>query len=82
MHQLSAMFCTAVVAAPLTAHVKTLLEIAGETVDTAKKRPLVSGLRRPRRLPEDGALLISLEFLYLNTLIILWTLYLTLIRLI
>jgi len=32
MHQLSAMFCTAVAA--VIAHVKTLPEIAGETVET------------------------------------------------
>jgi hypothetical protein len=32
MHQLSAMFCT--VAAAVVAHVKTLPEIAGETVET------------------------------------------------
>jgi hypothetical protein len=47
------MFCTAVAA--VVAHVKTLPEIAGETVDTAKKRPLVSGLRRLRPPPEDGS---------------------------
>jgi hypothetical protein len=35
IHQLSAMFCTAVAA--VIAHVRTLPEIAGETVDTAKK---------------------------------------------
>ena len=35
IHQLSAMFCTA--AAAVIAHVRTLPEIAGETVDTAKK---------------------------------------------
>jgi hypothetical protein len=34
MHKLSAMFYTAVVA--VIAHVRTLPEIAGETVDTAK----------------------------------------------
>jgi hypothetical protein len=68
MYKLSAMFCTAVAA--VIAHVKTLPGIAGETVDTAKKRPLASGLRRPRHLLEDGALLVSLEFLYQNTSIL------------
>jgi hypothetical protein len=61
MHQLSAMFCTAVVAALLTAHVETLLEIAGEIVDTAKKRPLASGLRRLRHLLEDEGTISTLR---------------------
>ena len=34
---LSAIFCTVVVATAVVAHVKTFPEIAGETVDTAKK---------------------------------------------
>jgi len=61
MHQLSAMFCTAVVA--VIAYVKTLPEIAGETVDTAKKCPLASGSRRLRPPPEDGDTSSGLEFL-------------------
>jgi hypothetical protein len=61
MHKLSAMFCIAVAA--VIAHVKTLPEIAGETVDTAKKRPLASGSRRLRPPSEDGGTSTGLEFL-------------------
>jgi hypothetical protein len=60
IYQLSAMFCTAVAA--VIAHVRTLPEIAGETVDTAKKCPLASGLRRPRPPPEDRGTSTGLEF--------------------
>jgi len=50
------MFCTAVVAALLTAHVKTLPEIAGETVETKSAlRPRGWGDRDPH--PKTGALL-------------------------
>ena len=61
IHKLSAKFYTPVVA--VIAHVKTLPDIAGETVYTAKKCPLASGSRRLRPPPEDEDTSTGLEFL-------------------